>query len=129
MSKDGVNIGMEIIKHEYLKKSGLQWNDIKDLRSPCPEIDLNEIILPFIEYHTPILKDILSELKQQRVSPGRKGYEKHFILDRLEYCIGVGGLHSVNEPEVFVSDENWILSDVDVASMYPSLIIEYNHYH
>lgn len=128
MNKDGVNIGMDIIKHEYLKKSGLKWNDIKDLRSPCPEINLNEIILPFIKYDTPILQEMLGELKQLTVSPGRKGYERHFLLDNLEYCMGVGGIHSVNEPDVFTADDNWILSDVDVASMYPSLILAYEFY-
>lgn len=54
-------------------------------------------------------------MKQQIVSPGRKGYEKHFILDGLEYCIGVGGLHSVNKPEKIIPASDQILSDIDVA--------------
>ena len=56
-------------------------------------------------------------MKKQTVSPGRKGYEKHFILDGLEYCVGVGGIHSVNKPEEIIPSNDQILSDVDVALM------------
>lgn len=117
LNKDGVNIGMKIITHKYLEKTGLTWNQIKDLRSPCDEIALKEVILPIVEFKTPLLQDILQELKQQVVSPGRKGYEKHFLLDEVEYTIGVGGIHTVNKPEQFIPEEGWIISDVDVASM------------
>ena len=117
LNKDGVNIGMKIITQKYLEKTGLTWNQIKDLRSPCDEIPLKDVILPLVQFKTPLLQGILEELKQQTVSPGRKGYEKHFLLNGLEYTIGVGGIHTVNKPEKFIPEEGWIVSDVDVASM------------
>ena len=128
LNKDGVNLGMEILKTKYLEKTHKTWNDIKDLRSPCDKIALNEIILPFIKFDNPILKDLLNEMKQQVVSPDRKGYNKHFLMDNLEYSVGVGGIHSVNKPSIFIAKEDEIISDVDVASLYPSLIIEYGFY-
>lgn len=128
LNKDGVNIGMKIITQKYLEKTGLTWNDIKDLRSPCDVIPLKDVILPIIEFDTPLLQDILKELKKQVVSPGRKGYEKHFLLDNVEYTIGVGGLHTVNSPERIIPREGEIISDIDVASLYPSMIIEHKFY-
>mgnify|MGYP003180939325 CR=1 FL=1 len=128
LNKDGVNLGMEIIKYKYLEKTHKTWWEIKDLRSPCDKIALNDVILPFIKYDTPILQDLLKEMKQQVVSPGRKGYEKHFLMDNLEYSVGVGGIHSVNKPSIFKANEDEIISDVDVASLYPSLIIQYKFY-
>mgnify|MGYP000717371122 FL=1 len=128
LNKDGVNLGMEILKTKYLEKTHKTWNDIKDLRSPCDKIALNEIILPFIKFDNPILKDLLNEMKQQVVSPDRKGYNKHFLMDNLEYSVGVGGIHSVNKPSIFIVKEDEVISDVDVASLYPSLIIEYGFY-
>lgn len=128
LNKDGVNIGMKIITHKYLEKTGLTWNQIKDLRSPCDMIDLSKVILSIVKFDSPFLQSILSEVKSQTVSPGRKGYEKHFLFDNLEWTIGVGGLHTVNNPEAIVPDEGWIISDVDVASLYPSMIIEHKFY-
>lgn len=98
------------------------------MRSPCDLIDLSKVILPIVKFDTPTLKEVLREMKQQTVSPGRKGYEKHFILDGLEYCVGVGGIHSVNKPEEIIPTNDQILSDIDVASLYPSMIIEHKFY-
>lgn len=128
LNKDGVNIGMKIITQKYLEKTGQTWNDIKDLRSPCDMIPLKDVILPIISFKTPLLQDILAELKEQVVSPGRKGYEKHFLLENTEYTIGVGGLHTVNKPEKIIPQEGEIISDIDVASLYPSMIIEHEFY-
>lgn len=128
LSKDGVNIGMEILKQKYLEKTGLQWKDIKDLRSPADYIDLNEIILPFIDYKDPKLKSVLNEMKSQTVSPGRKGYENKFVFRGLRYSVGVGGIHSINSPEIIIPQDDEMLIDVDVASLYPSMLIEYKFY-
>lgn len=125
LSKDGMTIGNEILKLKYLEKTGKSWNDIKDLRSPCPLIDLNKVILPFIKYKTPLLQDFLEEFKQQTVSPGRDGYNKHFLLDNLEYSVGVGGIHSINKPEKIIPNDDEVLLDSDVNSLYPSLLIKY----
>lgn len=126
LSKDGMTIGTEILKTKYLEKTGKSWYDIKDLRSPCDIIDLKDVIFPFIDFDTPVLKELLLEMKQQKVSPGRKGYEKHFLLDNVEVTVGVGGIHTVNEPEIIIPSENELLLDSDVNSLYPSLIISYN---
>ena len=125
LNKDGVAIGMEILKIKYLQKTNKTWKDIKDLRSPCNIISLDKIILPFITFETPILQKLLEEMKQQKVSPGRKGYEKHFLLDNVEISVGVGGIHSRNDPEIIIPKENEVLLDSDVASLYPSLLINY----
>lgn len=126
LSKDGMTIGTEILKTKYLEATGKTWWDIKDLRSPCDIIDLNEVIFPNVHFDMPILQDLLKEMKQQKVSPGRKGYEKHFYLDGVEVSVGVGGIHTVNKPEIIIPKENEILRDDDVNSLYPSLIISYN---
>ena len=128
LSKDGVNIGMKIITDKYLEKTGLSWWDIKDLRSPMDRIVLKDVILPFIKYDNPILQNVLKEMKEQIVSPGRKGYEKKFLLNNLEYSVGVGGIHSVNKPEIVIPTKDEILEDADVASLYPSLLIAYEFY-
>lgn len=128
LSKDGVNIGMKILTHKYLEKTGLTWWDIKDLRSPQAYIPLKDVILPFIKYDSPILKSVLDEMKTQVVSPGRKGYEKNFVFGGLRYTVGVGGIHSKNDPEIIIPAEDEMLIDIDVASLYPSMLIEYGFY-
>lgn len=128
LSKDGVNIGMKILTQKYLEKTGLTWQDIKDLRSPMSVIPLKDVILPFIEYDSPILQRVLDDMKNQIVSPGRKGYENKFVFNNLRYSVGVGGIHSVNSPEIIIPRDDEMLIDIDVASLYPSMLIEYEFY-
>ena len=128
LNKDGVNAGMEILANKYMEKTGLSWNDIKDLRSPADYISLEKVILPFIEYRDPVLKEVLADMKRQIVSPGRKGYENKFVFRGLRYSVGVGGIHSKNDPEIIIPKEDEMLIDIDVASLYPSMIIEYSFF-
>lgn len=128
LSKDGVNIGMKIITQKYLEKTGQTWWDIRNLRSPMDRIPLKDVILPFVKYNNPVLKDLLDTLKKQVVSPGRKGYEYKFIFNNLRYTVGVGGIHSVNDPEIIIPKEDEYLIDCDVASLYPSMLIQHKFY-
>lgn len=128
LSKDGVNIGMKILTQKYLEKTGLTWWDIKDLRSPMSVIPLKDVILPFIKYDSPVLQRVLDDMKNQIVSPGRKGYENKFVFNNLRYSVGVGGIHSVNSPEIIIPRDDEMLIDIDVASLYPSMLIEYEFY-
>jgi hypothetical protein len=126
LSRDDVNIGMEILKQKYLQSTHLKWEDIKDLRSPKATIKLNDIILPFIKFDTPILKKVLEEMKEQTVSAGRRAYNNKFIYDHCKYSVGVGGIHTQNNPETIKPKVDEYLIDVDVESLYPSLLISYN---
>lgn len=128
LSKDGVNIGMKILTQKYLEKTGLTWRDIEGLRSPMDYIPLKDVILPFINYDSPILQEVLNDMKNQIVSPGRKGYENNFVFNGLRYTVGVGGIHSKNDPEIIIPKEDEMLIDIDVASLYPSMLIEYGFY-
>lgn len=128
LSMDGMTLGMEIIKTKYMEKTGIPWNVLKDMRSPMDLISLKDVILPFISYKEPILQEILEEMKQQIVSPGRKGYTRKFFYANREFSIGVGGIHTINRPECIKTNDDEIIIDVDVASLYPSLLLKYDFY-
>ena len=113
LSKDGVGIGAELLKRKYLEATGLSWYDIKDLSSPMDMIPLNDVILPKINYDSPILKNLISKLRSMTVSPGRKGLEEQFIFGGVKISIGVGGIHSVNTPGIIKPADDELLLDVD----------------
>ena len=127
LSVDPVNLGMELLRKEYHKDTGI---DPATLCIPeAPEfLDLSKIILDKVSFKTEIFSNMLKYLKKQVVSPGRKGLEYTFIYKGLKYSVGVGGLHSINKPEIIIPNEDEILLDIDVASLYPSLLIEYGFY-
>lgn len=126
LSMDSVKMAETFLLEEYSKRSGIPKNVIKEMHSPMDYIPLKDVILPFIKYKNPKLQDVLEDMKKQIVySKERKGYEKKFVLSNVVYSIGVGGIHSIHTPKIFLPKEDEFIGHSDVASMYPSLLIEY----
>ena len=127
MSMDGVGIGNEILKTKYLQATNKKWSEVKDLRSPCNIVDLNEIILPKISFETEILQNLLNEIKTLRINLNKKWNKQFYFHDSL-ISMGLGGLHNLSEPEIIIPNDDECLLDADAASLYPSLLISYEFY-
>ena len=126
LSMDSVKFGETLLLKKYCEETRLSEQYVKTLRSPMDYIPLKDVILPFISYKNPKLQDVLKDMKSQIVySKERKGYEKKFVLSNVRYSIGVGGIHSLHTPRIFVPNDNEFIGHSDVASMYPSFIIKY----
>lgn len=126
LSMDSVKFGETLLLKKYCEETGLSEQYVKTLRSPMDYIPLKDVILPFISYKNPKLQDVLKDMKSQIVySKERKSYEKKFVLSNVRYSVGVGGIHSLHTPQIFVPSDNEYIGHSDVASMYPSFIIKY----
>ena len=126
LSMDSVKMAETYLLEEYSKRSGIPKNVIKEMRSPMDYIPLKDVILPFISYKNPKLQSILEEMKEQVVySKERKGYEKKFVLSNVVYSIGVGGIHTIHTPKIFLPNNDEFIGHSDVSSMYPSLLVAY----
>ena len=135
LNQDGVNLGVEVIKANYLKDTKKTWNDIKDLRSPCDELDLKDIYFDFIKFETPEFQKLHKELLEthinlndERAKTQDKRWKKIVRVSDLEITYSLGGIHTKNKPEIYRSDDQWIIIDSDCASIYPTAIINYNLY-
>ena len=126
LSMDSVKMAETFLLEKYSEKSGIPKNVIKEMRSPMDYIPLKDVILPFIQYKNPKLQAVLEDMKKQIVySKERKGYEKKFVLSNVVYSIGVGGIHTIHTPQIFLPKDDEFIGHADVTSMYPSLLIEY----
>lgn len=126
LSMDSVKFGETLLLRECSNAMGISTYELKDMRSPMDYIPLKDVILPVISYKSKILQDVLEDMKKQIVySKERKGYEKQFVLSNTRFSVGVGGIHSLNDPEIFVPKEDEYIGHLDVASMYPSFIVQY----
>ena len=126
LSMDSVKMAETFLLEKYSEKSGIPKNVIKEMRSPMDYIPLKDVILPFIQYKNPKLQDVLEDMKKQIVySKERKGYENKFVISNVVYSVGVGGIHSIHTPKIFLPSADEFIGHADVASMYPSLLIEY----
>lgn len=73
-----------------------------------------------------------AEVEVKELKSGKKSYfytwriaeSLNVVINGHEYVFGTGGIHSSIESEVVVSDEKYLLIDLDVASFYPHLSIQ-----
>lgn len=126
LSMDSVKFGETLLANKCSEALGITLKELKEMRSPMDWIPLNEVILPSIKYDHPKLQLVLEDMKKQIVSSlERKSYENKFVIKGVQYSVGVGGVHSINEPRSYIPKEDEYLGHSDVASMYPSFIVQY----
>ena len=128
LSMDSVKFGERILATSYCGKTGITMKELKEVNSPADYVDLEKVILPCISFKNQILKDLLADMKSQHhvTTLEKKGYEKKFVLSNVTYSVGVGGIHSLHTPKIFVPKETEYIGHADVTSMYPSFIIQYH---
>lgn len=129
LSMSNIRIGEEIL----LRQSNLKGAALEEAKSKIrrvAKIENKDIILPFIQYSNPKLKEVLLDVKNATCYPCKsdkkqKNYEKKFVLSNTCYSIGEGGIHTINEPRIFKPTDDQYIGHADVTSMYPSLAIIY----
>ena len=129
LSLDRVNLGDRLLQLKVMEKTGLNKKQLENMKSPANYVDLEKVIFPWIKFESPILQKKLINMKNQHnVSPGRKGYINTFIFGEMKVTIGVGGIHGDNGTCIIKPNEDELLLDSDVNSLYPSLMRMYHLY-
>lgn len=119
LSMDSVKFGETILAKKYCEATGISKKQLEEMSSPMDYVPLKDVILPTIQYKNPILQDVLREMKEQIVyTKERKGYEKKFVLSDTLFSVGVGGIHSINTPEIFVPRDDEYIGHLDVALIH-----------
>jgi len=127
LSMNSVKLAEEYLGKTCCEALHIDRSELKAMGSPMDFIRLGDVILPIIEYRHPTLRKVLADMRDTTVSTHeRKSYVNMFAIGNTLYSVGVGGIHSINTPMIYVPKDDEIINHLDVASMYPSLLIEWN---
>lgn len=83
---------------------------------------LKDVILPKIGYYTDAFDEPREWFSRQIIQV--KGGEQPKFQKKLagiEFFFGVGGVHASVDRQVFESNDDYIIKDVDVSGMYPAI--------
>lgn len=99
------------------------------------QIALKDIIFPYITFKNPEFQRIHQFMLAQVLQPEdaadpdspivTKGVftDLHADVGGLTFHFGTGGVHASVEAQRFVATADWLIRDIDVASLYPSIAI------
>jgi len=115
-------IGDEMIKKFYCQEKRILPSDLPKKGTFRKSIAVKACIAPYIEFKTPQLQDFLKGLKKEVIKP-KDEFKKKIKFYNVVYSFMRGGLHSENAPHVFEAKDDMFITDWDVSSYYPAIII------
>ncbi|AZU97909.1 ribonuclease H-like domain protein [Vibrio phage LP.1] len=128
-SKSDAQIAEAIVK-QYLEAEGVTVTKRVEPVRPF------KYRVPYwVEFQTPEFQEMLERVKACTFNANDKGsvvmpkeLNKAVEYDGAKYKFGIGGLHSQEKAQVIIPNEDQLFGEFDVASMYPSIIIEQELY-
>lgn len=138
LNYNDVKIGVKMLEKRlgddicYDRSSGRK----RPRQSPRRQIKLSEIIFPYISFENPEFQRVHQFMLQQVLTPEdiddpdapikTKGVftNLHANVGGLTFHFGTGGVHASVEKQRFLSDDYYVIVDIDVAALYPSIAIK-----
>ncbi len=143
MNWSNSKIGAELVLKFYCEHTGKNPKDVRKERTMRDEIALKDCIPDYIKFRTPEFNALLDKFKStilyehnkfkfgatrsasetlKKAKNKRKEAISVLFKNYLELDYGIGGLHGALSG-LFESTDEWLLYDIDVASLYPSIAI------
>lgn len=96
--------------------------------TPRDSVKLSDIISRKVTFESRELSEMLEELRELTLTRDKEfRFFKQIAIGDKVYRLGIGGLHSEDDPGTFELGEH-ILRDADVSSYYPAIMLELGIY-
>ena len=126
LSYNNVKLGEYLLKKEYIKATNVNINDIKPPQR-VSHINFSDIILNEICFETKELKELLNKINSVSIN-SESNWNETILIKDLKINLGLGGLHSVEDKNIFTANESEIILNIDVTSLFPTVLTEYKLY-
>jgi hypothetical protein len=118
-----------ILENIYSTELNMDIRAVRDMRTPREKVLLGDCIAKFVKFESPALNEMLDRISSTIAYYHlRYKYSEELWFAGKKFNLGVGGLHTDDDPGTFVSTDDYLIQDCDVASYYPNLIINNNFY-
>jgi hypothetical protein len=121
-----MSIADRLLEKFYSETTGLNIKRFKDLRTERKFIKFDWVVFKDIYFNTPEFIIMLEEIKNHTYYKGQPFFSKKIVFDKTIYKLGIGGLHSEDEPGLFEETTDICIIDADIGSMYPATLINHN---
>lgn len=119
----------KIGKQKFIQELGdnLCYTKINGKRQPRQthrsSINAAEIIFPYIHFNKPEFRNVLDQMRAKVITNTRGSFDVHATVDGFTFDFGTGGIHGSVERRKVISDRDFVIVDIDVTSLYPSIAI------
>lgn len=114
-------LGSELLLKLYCEKTNKHIPEVKGNRTRRDIIHVKDIIFPYIEFKSPELQGFHQMIKEMKIINTRKDFKYQLSWNGYQFDYGTGGIHQCIETGIYKADDRFIIKDLDVASLYPSI--------
>jgi predicted HTH domain antitoxin len=118
-------ISKELFAQFLSKELNKPVKEIKEGRTRREVIRVQDIILPYIKFNTPVFQELLEKFKTVKINPeNTKGSFKYSVTFKdVKTDFGLGGVHGANKSGIYQKQDGLVIMSSDVTSFYPNLAI------
>lgn len=127
LNHNDVKIGEDLVFKLYAKASELPEYLLKKQRTQRPTIHLNDCIPSYVNFKTSKFLALLNKWRKTSITSTKNAISESIIYQGIKLDYGTGGIHGSNKG-IFYSDDDYLIIDADVGSMYPSIIAKNGYY-
>lgn len=120
-------IGDEVIKKYYCQEKNIEYKNLPKKGTFRKDVYVKNCIADYVAFKTKELQEFLQRIKKTKIGMQDDFKEELHFYGNV-YSFMKGGLHTENKPEIFEADDDYLIIDYDVASMYPATIINNKRY-
>lgn len=129
------SIGEKLFLIDLAEHLGKSQDQLKKERTIRKKIETKDVLLPYIDFTTPEFNGLYTFFNSRNIVPDtdgnitlKKSFDYNLNHKGLDIFYGVGGIHACVKPGVYISNEQYDIRDIDVASFYPNLGAQNNLY-
>lgn len=117
-----VPMGAELMLKLYAREAHKNPWELKHCGgTPRPHgINLKECIPFWCKIKSKEFKSFLDEISTRTVRGEKGEFDFHVIFHNYQFDFGLGGSHGCAKAQVWESNDEWMILDLDVGSLYPS---------
>lgn len=123
-----VPMGYKLILNLYSKKVGKSIYELKKLKTPRNEICLKDCVPFWANIKSPEFNKFLNKVNNTIITPSSKDFNYSVVFHNYVFDFGLGGSHGNCKPNIYESNDDWVIADYDVGSLYPSIAKSLNLY-
>lgn len=121
-------IGEELVLKLYSDYTNQNPDSIKKRRTYRNNFKFKDCIPNYVKFNTVEFNELFEYIKSIEVSEIKDSFHYEFIYNDFAFFLGTGGIHGSCKEGIYEANDEYIIIDSDVASLYPSIAVSNNYY-
>lgn len=122
LNNPDVKIGEKLILYLYSRATNKSIIDVKKLRTERETINLKECIPEWCDISNKSFMRFVESIKNTTINVNNPAFNYKVFFNNISLQFALGGAHGCVSPCVITPKEDEMIVDIDVNSLYPSII-------